>query len=309
MCILIIKNKKLAIPSRETLATCFENNPDGAGFCYNKNGNIVIKKGFMDFDSFYKEAQKIPNESSALLHFRIGTSGGKTPAMTHPYPLTNNFDEMKKTSQILKGSGGRKFAVAHNGIFNGLGYRQDINDTCLFIANILTPLNDSVDDIQDSTLEPVINRLVDNSRLAILDNYGNVTKYGSGWIEDSGIWYSNGTYKKYEVKTTYYGYGGYDRYDDYYYDDLLDNYEYDKVNKRWVEKKPAKQKKFIDWFGLASKKYGSYKEYLAKKAKDERVDIDLLKEAFPDKANDIEDYYLDGFTCWQIRNWLEQDML
>ena len=87
MCILIIKPNGVMTPSESTLKTCFERNPDGAGFSYNKNGKIILKKGFMTFDSFKKAVEKIPITSSALIHCRITTSGGTKPELTHPYPL------------------------------------------------------------------------------------------------------------------------------------------------------------------------------------------------------------------------------
>lgn len=273
MCILIVKPKDKLVPSKEILEECFDRNPDGAGFCYNKNGMIVIRKGFMNFEEFYKATEKIPTESTALIHCRIGTSGGNIPELTHPYPLTNNIKDLKKTTMLIKSSGDKPvYAVGHNGIFYEYNSRvTDINDTCAFIANILHPLNCATNDILDENLVAIINKLVGTSKIAILDNNGNVRMFGDGWIEDDGIYYSNGTYKK----ITYtYNYGRYDRYD-FLNDDDEYLYGYDSDYK---------------WNRLP------YDKKLKKLIKD-----------FPDYKEDIEDWAMNGWLPSQIRSWLEYE--
>ena len=53
MCIAIYSLIGTKIPTDEILKICFQNNNDGAGFCFNTDNNQVqIVKGFMDFDSF-----------------------------------------------------------------------------------------------------------------------------------------------------------------------------------------------------------------------------------------------------------------
>ena len=45
MCIAIYSLKGTDIPSEDILKTCFLNNPDGAGFAFNKGGKVHIVKG------------------------------------------------------------------------------------------------------------------------------------------------------------------------------------------------------------------------------------------------------------------------
>lgn len=305
MCILIVKPKGKICPSKEILEECFYRNPDGAGFSYNKNGVIVLRKGFMTFEDFYEASKKIPAESTALIHCRIGTSGGNTAGLTHPYPLCNDYKRMQKTTQILKPSADKKaYAVAHNGIFDKLEIRKDVNDTCVFIANILNPLNELSKDILNSQLDSVINRCVDGSRIAILDNEGNCSRYGSGWIEDCGIYYSNSSYKPYS-----FSYGGkYDWRDydwrDYDYEDIIyDKDCYYKYNKNTdnYDKKEYTCKEIND----AIKKYGSWDNYLSVIRQQEENDLEDLKMEYPMYAEDIDYYATQGMTAFQIRQWAE----
>lgn len=293
MCILIIKPKGIMTPSEETLKTCFEHNPDGAGFSYNKNGKIILKKGFMTFEEFNKAVKRIPVNSSALIHCRITTSGGTKKGLTHPYPLDNDYKNMMKTSNVLEPVYDNKsYAVAHNGIFSGLGHHELVNDTCEFIANFLKPLQDISGDILDDKLDPVINRLVDTSRLAILDSQGNWKKYGNGWIEVDGIFYSNSTYKSYKTTMVW------DDYDD----------DYGSWSKSPLLYTNSKGQKctYYEWKKDIEEVYGSYNEYL-EELEYQRFQ-DLIDE-YPEYREDIEAYMEMDYSSWQVKNWIEQDYL
>lgn len=276
MCILIVKPQNRLVPSREILKECFDRNPDGAGICYAKNNQIVLKKGFMTFEEFFVEANKIPTESSALIHCRIGTSGGNVPELTHPYPLTNNIKELKRTQMVIKGSkDSPKYAVGHNGIFYEYNNRDDgINDTCAFIANILYPLNISVSNLLDKNLDAIINKLVGTSKIAILRTDGEIAMFGDGWIEDNGIFYSNNTYKK----ITYTKYT--------WLED--DDYVYNREN----------------YMTSIKNSWGNYKDYMNWWKMDDDERIEWLKKKCPSYVQDIDGWTEDGWTPIQMRNWL-----
>ena len=42
MCVALVKNKDIDLPSKDVLKVCFKNNPDGAGFAYCRNGRNYI---------------------------------------------------------------------------------------------------------------------------------------------------------------------------------------------------------------------------------------------------------------------------
>lgn len=76
MCIAIVKPQGTEI-SDEYLKNCFENNPDGAGIAYARDGKLYIVKGIFNQNTFIKtvrEAEKLA-EGDMLIHCRIGTSG------------------------------------------------------------------------------------------------------------------------------------------------------------------------------------------------------------------------------------------
>ena len=85
MCIAIYGLKGTEVPTEDILRTCFVNNSDGAGFCFNAdNGKVQIVKGFMTWESFisafreYDEKYKF-KDRGLLIHFRIATHGSTNP--------------------------------------------------------------------------------------------------------------------------------------------------------------------------------------------------------------------------------------
>lgn len=199
MCIIAIKPKNVAMPTREILERMFDKNPDGAGVVYTTTKNTIkIVKGIMSKNEFVKTCERIPTTAVAILHTRISTSGGVSKELTHPYKLTNDFKELRKlNAEISEG-----YAVAHNGVFSEFGAMFEANDTMQFIATYLTALKELKENangtILDKDIKPIINKLVSGSRLVIIDNFGNWEKYGNNWEEYNGVYYSNSGYKKQE---------------------------------------------------------------------------------------------------------------
>src|SRR6266545_3554785 len=52
-CVAIYKPKGVQI-AKKYLSNSFENNKDGAGFAYAKDGKITINKGYFSFEEFWK---------------------------------------------------------------------------------------------------------------------------------------------------------------------------------------------------------------------------------------------------------------
>jgi len=105
MCLAILKPANEHIIKRR-LRQGFQENPDGAGFMYVKNGQLKIDKGYFSFRSFYKAyrqaEQKCP-DSNFVIHFRIATSGKISSKHCHPFLINTTV------------------AFVHNGIFAKLG--------------------------------------------------------------------------------------------------------------------------------------------------------------------------------------------
>lgn len=193
MCIAIIKNAGASLPSKETLQRCWTANPDGAGFCYPIAGNkIQIYKGFNAFEEFWAAiSTQDYTETSMLIHFRIGTHGGKTnPHMTHPFPVTDNIEDLNALS--IK----TKRAIIHNGIISSFTYNKEISDTAAFASDAMTILS-----MNDPKQKRIIEALAGTSKVAEMLGDGTVLHTSSGWIAHEGCLYSNETFR--ERKTTY----------------------------------------------------------------------------------------------------------
>lgn len=218
MCIIVVKKKGVDVPDYQTLKNCWDNNPDGAGLMYvTSKKKVKIEKGFMSFDKFYNRIKKLGEvfdlkNKSLVLHFRIGTSGGINKQKTHPFPISNNQDELDALNITCD------LAITHNGVMSDYVYKNsDASDTQNFIKDYLYyfyKLNNKFYNIDG------IKRIIDEEccgRLALLDNDDEIVTIGD-FIESDGVLYSNSNYTKKEYNFSYYNNNSY-YYDDYYYDD------------------------------------------------------------------------------------------
>lgn len=192
MCIIAAKAKGVKMPSEETLRNMWDNNDDGAGFMYAKDGYVYVDKGYMDYQAFYNALQRLSKtvdltQTALVMHFRITTHGGTKAANTHPFPITDSVGMLQKLR--LK----TKLAVAHNGIIP-VKPRKGISDTMEYIAGQLAPLAKALPSFYRNphTLEMIANAT--DSKLAFLDAKGNIYTVGD-FIEDDGVLYSNGTFR------------------------------------------------------------------------------------------------------------------
>lgn len=202
MCIIVAKERGLELPSKETLETCFLNNPDGAGFMYVKNGKVIIDKGYMNFKSFYKRLEKLDRklhlkDKALVMHFRIGTHGENDKQTTHPFPITNNAEYLRKTYFTTD------IGMAHNGIIPHYDYDRVLSDTQLFIKDVVSVLKELNKKFYKNKDTLDMLERVCNSKLCFLDTKENITYIGRFLNDKDGIKYSNDTfsYCKYYTPT------------------------------------------------------------------------------------------------------------
>ena len=225
MCIAIVKPMGVDVPDDKILETCFRNNNDGAGFAFNHNGRVVIKKGFMKFNDFIDAFNTYNHrynfkERGVLIHFRIATHGGVNQGMTHPFPIQSDNGALQKIEYISD------YAVIHNGTISltGSTARKETNmsDTAVFIRDYLYDIARNKDWFDCSANIDLIEKLID-SKMAILNKDGRFITT-SGFTEDNGILYSNTSYQDnyFRYKRTNYSnsllpdFYDYDDYSDYY---------------------------------------------------------------------------------------------
>lgn len=204
MCIIVVKPKEIKLPTKKTLKVCWDRNPDGAGYMFNLNDRVVIKKGFMSFNKFYSSLMKDYKtvdgvKRSFILHFRISTQGGVNQQCTHPFPLSANMEDLRKLVNFSD------IGIAHNGIIDltsvGAHTQVTYSDTMTFITDYLSLIIKDREFYKDKDKMLLIERLV-GSKLAIMDGSGKITKIGT-FIPDKGCYFSNSNYKP-VVETTYY---------------------------------------------------------------------------------------------------------
>jgi len=232
MCIGIVSECGVPMPDEITLKRCWDGNSDGAGFAYLGDEDVwQVQKGFMKWGAFLKAFQEMEftNDHTVVIHFRIGTSGrcpskhgemGKGHKCTHPFPISDNSEELEVTEYVAKQ------IVIHNGVVGtGLGV---LSDTQIAIRDHLSVLWNYVD--KDEKIKELLKDLLDcgprykGSRWFIAD--GETYNLWGGWVldEETKLWYTHDGYKPFKYVNT--GTGVYTREYDWRwvdYDDTKTN--------------------------------------------------------------------------------------
>ena len=102
MCVILLctTNSRPTLREMHECETC---NPDGIGVAWREEGQVHWEKGID-----VKRAWTLSNMHTGpfLLHFRLASSGGKSPLLCHPFPVGGSLDMTGTT---------RGMVVAHNG--------------------------------------------------------------------------------------------------------------------------------------------------------------------------------------------------
>lgn len=238
MCVIVAKNKGIDLPSKEILKNCFDNNNDGVGFAFvNSNKEVVISKGYKKFDNFYNDLMKVDKKlnlknKGLLIHFRISTSGLIDAGNCHPFPLSNDKNELRETKTKTK------IAICHNGIISKYNKKDNVlNDTQLFIKNVVYPFSKLDKEFyKNNFIMDTIKELA-NSKLAFLDSEENIYLLGE-FVKENDLYFSNTSYIKRTFTYSNYRYFDYD-YDDYY----SYNYWFNKKKKKTTAEQTKKEEK------------------------------------------------------------------
>lgn len=226
MCIICIKPAGVDLPSDDEIKYMFNRNPHGAGFALqgdiHGDGRFIVEyhKGFMNVDDLIEALgprEKLKN-LTVVIHCRIKTSGETDKFTTHPFPISNQYCELRKLD-------GRGPVLFHNGVFSGLGgiINEKASDTqdfvvgvaCRYLAKPVMPGKIS---------QAIVKEIAGDCRVLVLYENKNFPMLKMGtWHEHNGCLYSNTGFK---TETTYsssyssgyygygYGYGSHYKYDD-----------------------------------------------------------------------------------------------
>jgi hypothetical protein len=189
MCIIAIKKSGIELPKKSYLENCFENNKDGAGFAFTAQGMgiVHIMKGYKTFPLFYEALQKnVTLYDTCIMHFRFATHGKTDAGNTHPFPVTQNKESLRKTDILCT------HAMAHNGVMSQY-HHVKFSDTQKFILDVLSRPA-VLNNLHDATIQKLVSAYIDGDKLAILTDENTVTTFGE-FVTDEGILYSNGGFK------------------------------------------------------------------------------------------------------------------
>ena len=299
MCVIAFSPKGTDIPSEQQIRQMWQHNPDGAGYAYvNKKGKVVYRKGFMTLAELMADLEvpeRFKNTNFAL-HFRIGTSGKNDKATCHPFPVSNNFGDLRKTE------GDADSVLFHNGILSKGGIVSPLaSDTQDFVV-AMSPLFKKYN--KSKARDFFIEELIEGSKLLVLYK-NNAFKMFGKWEKDGDIWVSNLNYK-YSYSWYGSGYYGYTDWDDYYgY-----GYEYDREqwSKAWNNK--TKSQEITNESPLITKEahdlWQSIIEHEYKFVTD--AEIDILKQSADSYTHSTMTLagYVIGYDYGQSVAWLEE---
>lgn len=289
MCVIAFAPKGVDIPTREELKKMWDTNPDGAGYAYvNKHGKVVYKKGFMTFEELMDDL-KVPERfksTNFAIHFRIGTSGKNDGATCHPFPLSTDFGELRKTE------GETDSVLFHNGVLSEGGIVSPLSSDTQDFVVAMTPLLSKY--THSKTRDYFIGKMITGNRLLVIYKNNRFKMFGD-WKKDGDLWVSNLNYKD-DYK--WYGCGYYDYHDYNSASDYMGAY-YDRYTVR-TEKhtEPAMSKSAEKiWKEVIQKEY----KIVTKE------ELDLLKDSADGwDANTIElDGYVLGYSEMNGTVWIE----
>lgn len=231
MCVIAFSKKGVDAPTEQQIREMFMANPDGAGYAYEEGKKVKYKKGFMTVDALLKELEPLSQwkNKNLAIHFRIGTAGENDEHTCHPFPITTNYGEMRKTE-------GEGPVLFHNGVIAQGGMidenSSDTQDFVVAFAPMLKKYNKSK--ARDKWMEKVVS----GNRMLIMYGKDRYKLYGE-WKQDGELLVSNLNYKVQKYAHYYYnGVSGYYEPAEEY-QESFDEYWQRKDKQRKEEKKVA----------------------------------------------------------------------
>lgn len=116
MCVLIVKNSGVKMPSNNILNACAISNPDGFGIATPETLFKTLNK-----DEFLSKCKEITPETPAIIHCRLATHGSVKTENCHPFEFKN-------------------WVFAHNGILHNIIPFKDKTDSETAFLQIFMPL-------------------------------------------------------------------------------------------------------------------------------------------------------------------------
>ena len=185
MCIAIAKTIHAAL-DRDVLQRCFERNPHGAGFAVAKDNQLIVEKGYFNFDEFWENFNAIQHGVPAIVHFRYASAGEINPRNCHPWLIDKNH------------------AMIHNGTLWGFVCdNSELSDSGLYTKLVLRPIFRKDKGFWKTKHGKFLlsEPLGERNKMIILSNKGEfsiLNESAGEWDNEieKNIWYSNDGYKE-----------------------------------------------------------------------------------------------------------------
>lgn len=182
MCIIVTKPQGSKV-DLDTMKICGTNNDHGCGYAFHDGDKIQVRK-FLSTEGLINSYKSVVQEKfdeekvPAILHFRIATKGEVNRDNCHPFRIT------------------KKIVMAHNGTIRDIDMIDGATDSESFGKNYLSFLTPDL--LKQESALKLISSKIGTSKLAFLDETGRITivNQEKGDLDtDTGIWYSNSSYK------------------------------------------------------------------------------------------------------------------
>lgn len=178
MCVIVVKKRGIAMPTKKVLKACATANRDGFGFV---SESASYKT--MDFEDFYDHLKAVPKKENCIIHFRWATHGSTKVSNCHPFEHNGIY-------------------FAHNGVMNVKPY-NDKTDSETAFRKYIYPMVVKFG-LQSDDLREYMGLIGGTSRYAIMKD-GDVALFGS-YSQLDGVLYSNmNWYTRYNGKSLYQG--------------------------------------------------------------------------------------------------------
>lgn len=200
MCVIINKRRGIELLDKDTLRSAFIHNPDGAGIAWTDGTpehpkKIKLRKGFMDFNSLWEFLEKLKKiygnnlkDLSMIIHCRITTHGQTNAENTHPFPLSNDIEDL----QAIR-LNNLDTVIAHNGVVGSvyIPATSTLSDTMVFIKNQLYPIAELNNEwYRSERMLKALHEII-TSKLSILNSKGEIFTVGGFHNRYDGLEYSN----------------------------------------------------------------------------------------------------------------------
>ncbi|MDR1562272.1 MAG: class II glutamine amidotransferase [Dysgonamonadaceae bacterium] len=116
MCVIIVKEAGIKLPSENMLRKAAVYNPHGFGFCTKRR---LFKT--LSIERFLNEVGKVETNEPCVLHFRFATQGSVKTSNSHPFKQDG-------------------VCFSHNGVLHNVKAKNDQTDSEIFFINDVVPV-------------------------------------------------------------------------------------------------------------------------------------------------------------------------